>query len=356
MAALDLKIPDRVPIFDIAVDYPIVKAITGKEIALTAQTIENDLKVMAECNSKLGLDFFVYYPGYGISESGKVNYIKEKTYIDSWGAIRKELDFPAYEHLYIGGSIKNEEDYANFHFPDPQKAIDALLDVERTLKEIQEHLLLVGGVVGGFTTGMEMRGVANFLIDCHRNPQFAKRIMDTVYSFNIEIAKAFADIGVDVVLYDDDYADLKGPLLAPKIWRDLVKPYQNSFVKEFRKRGLWAIEHSDGNLNLILDDLIEPGLSGLHPIEPLAMKIGEVKKRYGSRICLIGNVDCGNTMTLGTEEDVRRDVRRCIDEASAGGGHILSASNSLHWQIPVRNVLAMADEAKRYGRYQKNGG
>lgn len=111
------------------------------------------------------------------------------------------------------------------------------------------------------------------------------------------------------------------------------------------------IEHSDGNLNPILSDLIEPGLNGLHPIEPAAMKISSVKQQFGDRICVIGNVDCGNTMTLGTEDDVRRDVRRCIDEASAGGGHVLSASNTLHWQIPVRNVLAMVDEAKKYGRY-----
>jgi uroporphyrinogen decarboxylase len=196
-----------------------------------------------------------------------------------------------------------------------------------------------------------MRGIANFLIDCHRKPQFAKKIMDMRHKFNMQVAKALADVGAEVILYDDDYADLKGPLLSPKIWRELVKPYQHDFVREFRKRGLWVIEHSDGNLTPILSDLVEPGLSGLHPIEPAAMEISDVKRKFGDRICVIGNVDCGNTMTLGTEDDVRRDVRRCIDEASPGGGHVLSASNTLHWQIPVRNVLAMVDEAKKYGRY-----
>lgn len=350
-AALSLRIPDRVPIFDI-VDYPIIKEITGKEMGLTRKTAKNDLQTMAECNRKLGLDFFVYYAGYGASEVRAVKYLKEKTYVDEWGAIRRELDLPVLEPAYVGGSIKSEEDFDNFQPPDPQDYASTIVDLQSVLKKIQEDLLLVGGTLGGFTIGMEMRGIANFLIDCHRRPDFARRIMDMTYRFNIEIAKAFAEIGADAILYDDDYADTRGPLIPPRIWRELVKPFQNRFVKECKRRGLWVIEHSDGNLNPILEELIAPKLDALHPIEPNAMKIGQVKREFGDRICVIGNVDCGNTMTLGSEDDVRREVRRCIDEASAGGGYVLSSSNSLHWRIPVVNILAMVDEAKKYGEYR----
>jgi hypothetical protein len=52
----------------------------------------------------------------------------------------------------------------------------------------------------------------------------------------------------------------------------------------------------------------------------------------------------------GNEEDVRRDVRRCIDATAKGGGFILASSNSIH-SIKVENLYTMADEASKYGKY-----
>jgi uroporphyrinogen decarboxylase len=196
-----------------------------------------------------------------------------------------------------------------------------------------------------------MRGMSNFLLDCHLNPNFAREIMEMVHAYSVEVASALADVGVDVVLYDDDYSESKGPFVSPETWRKLVKPFYCTFVEKFKKRGLFVMLHSDGNVTPLMEDLLEPGIDALNPIEPGAMQLRKVKETYGDRICLVGNVDCGNIMTLGTEEDVRSDVRRCIREASPGGGHILSNSNSLHWQIPTKNAIAMLEEAKRYGRY-----
>ena len=77
----------------------------------------------------------------------------------------------------------------------------------------------------------------------------------------------------------------------------------------------------------------------------------DVKERYGSKICILGNVDCRRVLPFGTEEEVRRDVRRCIDAAANGGGYILASSNSLHANCKVENIYTMIDEARKYGRY-----
>jgi len=103
----------------------------------------------------------------------------------------------------------------------------------------------------------------------------------------------------------------------------------------------------------LLDDFIEIGINGLHPIEPPYMSMAYMKQheRYGDKFFLRGNVDCGEILVQGTEADVRKDVRRCIDEAAAGGGFILADSNSLHSVVDTKNVLWMIDEGRKYGRY-----
>ena len=117
-------------------------------------------------------------------------------------------------------------------------------------------------------------------------------------------------------------------------------------------RNVYVMKHSDGNLYPILDDLISLGIDGLHPIEPGAMDLADVKNRYGSRIFLRGNVDNMHVLPYGSEEDVRRDVRRCIDAAAKGGGFILAESNSMHANVKTENIWTMIDEARKYGVYR----
>ena len=116
--------------------------------------------------------------------------------------------------------------------------------------------------------------------------------------------------------------------------------------------GALCIKHSDGNLMKILDMIIETGIDGINPIDPIAgMNIQKIKKMYGNRVCIIGNIDCGDLLTNGTPEQVIKAVKMCIKTASPGGGHILSSSNSIHSGVKPENFLAMVEAAKKYGKY-----
>ena len=81
------------------------------------------------------------------------------------------------------------------------------------------------------------------------------------------------------------------------------------------------------------------------------MDIGEVKKVYGDRVAIHGNIDCAHLLTFGKPEDVRNAVKDCIHKASPGGGHILSSSNSIHAGVPPENFIAMVEAAREYGEY-----
>ena len=109
--------------------------------------------------------------------------------------------------------------------------------------------------------------------------------------------------------------------------------------------------HSDGDLRPILEDLIGCGFNALQPIEPKAMDIVELKRDYGGRLCLAGNIDLGFTLTLGTPDDVRAEVRERIQAVGPQGGYCVGSSNSVTNYVPLPNFGAMLEATFKYGCY-----
>jgi uroporphyrinogen decarboxylase len=100
-----------------------------------------------------------------------------------------------------------------------------------------------------------------------------------------------------------------------------------------------------------MDDLLDMGFDAIHPIEPKAMDLADLKAKLGHRLCFLGAIDLGEILTRGTPEDVDRAVRKCIHIAAPGGGYGVGSSNTVaHW-VPMENYRAMLVAARRYGRY-----
>ncbi len=92
--------------------------------------------------------------------------------------------------------------------------------------------------------------------------------------------------------------------------------------------------------------------SNADPIDPLGdMDIAYMKKTYGDRLALKGNVNCATTLVNGTVREVVQETLSVIEAASAGGGLILSSSNSIHSSVNPANYLAMLSTIKAYGQY-----
>ena len=104
----------------------------------------------------------------------------------------------------------------------------------------------------------------------------------------------------------------------------------------------------------ILDIMIDfCGIDGLQPLEPTGdekMTLGWLKKNYGNKITLCGNIDCGKLVTW-TEQEIEEEVKKAIRIAAPGGGYIISSSNSLHGGIPAENALAYTRAVHKWGKY-----
>lgn len=121
-----------------------------------------------------------------------------------------------------------------------------------------------------------------------------------------------------------------------------LAPSLRKMVELAHRLNVPVIKHTDGNIWKIFDLIIETGIDGIHPIDPMAgMDLGEAKAKYGNKICLMGNVNCGSTLSWGTIEEVRQEVKECIRKAGHRGGYICASSNSIHCGVRPENYIAM---------------
>jgi uroporphyrinogen-III decarboxylase len=364
LTAIQHKQPDTVPV-DCWLDLVHVERILNRRTRDASFFVDknpaqvkedmNDLmiqnqRLINEAHRKLGLDSYFVSDYYVYPRGYRPKFIDSNTYVDHLGKvykIRRDVNVT----YWVDGVIKTPEDLDRFEFPDP-KDFD-YTSVELTVEEAgEEYPVLAWCHLSEMFSYLARGGIDKLVYDLYRNPDFARNLIGKISSTNMGIIDEMIKRGVDVVAVGDDVADTRGPFFPPRIFRQYFYPYLEKLVEMAHRKKVYVMKHSDGNLYPILDDLISLGIDGLHPIEPGAMDLADVKNRYGARIFLRGNVDNMHVLPYGSEEDVRKDVRRCIDAAAKGGGFILAESNSMHANVKTGNIWTMIDEARRYGVYR----
>lgn len=127
-------------------------------------------------------------------------------------------------------------------------------------------------------------------------------------------------------------------------------PYLAELVDSVASLGVPVVLHSDGQITGYLPDLTQTRFAALHPLQRTAgMDLGWVKRNYGQRLCLIGNVDSSRTLPYGTPADVAAEARQAMDIAAPGGGYVLASDHSIHDGIPVENTIELFRVGREYG-------
>jgi uroporphyrinogen decarboxylase len=361
LTSLELREPDMVPVCD-SMDQYIAEQITGiKTEGYSGQAVlakgsvwEAVLKnaiVTTKASWLLGHDASFVKDYWICSKEYTPKRIGESRFIDEWGRVM-ETRADTKTVWWVSGTVETEEELETYTPPDPSASGRFEL-VEKVANMAKEYnMAVLGSIHSGFTFAFEVRGgIDKLIIDMYRRPRFYNKLRDAIDEVCLEYEKMLLDAGIDALFMPDDYAESHGPFMSLEFFRKFEIPRMKRFITLAKNRGVPVIKHTDGNVYPILDDMIDAGIDGLHPIEPGAMDLADVKEKYGERLCLLGNVDCRYVLPFGSERDVRNDVRRCIDAAAKGGGYIMASSNSLHANCKVENIYTMLDETRKYGSY-----
>lgn len=246
------------------------------------------------------------------------------------------------------GLIRSFEDFEKYSFP--KKEDFDYSKFEAVTQYLPDGMGVIGQYGDIFTMVWELMGFEEFSFALYDNPELVEALFDTIGNLVLSMFEYFAQCdAVDVLWYSDDIAYVSGLMLSPAVLRRYFFPWLKKIGDLARASGKPLIYHTDGKVYEVMEDIIDSGVDALHPIEPQAMALAEVKQRYGDRLCLIGHVDV-DLLSRGTPAEVRQQVRKNIEEAAYNGGYCVGSGNSIPEYVKFENYLTMLAAAKEFGR------
>jgi len=139
------------------------------------------------------------------------------------------------------------------------------------------------------------------------------------------------------------------------IFRKLSLPTLQAITRICKDAGIPSQIHCCGpEYALVKIAAEETDLSSINPLEIPPMgdcDLGRLKREFGNKISLMGNLHTTDVMLRGSPDDVRRESKKCIDLAAEGGGFILSTGDQCGRDTPFENIRAMIEVARTYGIY-----
>lgn len=326
--------PDRVPNAELHVDWQIKQAFLGRPI----KSVQDDIDFWYQA----GYDYIYLRANYEYRMVGDGLANTEHLYagdmqMSKWDGEEKSL-------------VNSWEEYEAYPWPDPE-TIDYSNLVECAQK-LYPGMKIVSGVGGIFTRVWRIMGFDPFCFALVDKPDLISELFRRVGETQIEVFRRIVEMDqVGAMWYGDDLAYSSGTMVSPKVLRKYLFPYLEEMGMMCKAKNLPFIIHSDGNLHAVLPDLIRCGLNAIHPIEPKAMDSKELKKMYGDRLCLLGNIEIGEILTLGTPEEVDQEVKNKIKDLAAGGGYAVGSSNTVAHYVKLENFKAMIRATRKYGVY-----
>ncbi len=351
LAALRRETPDRVPWIENEIEEELQVKIMGS----------SDYEPADLCR-KLGMDGFGYHfpKGIGAAASqalqsgesvkaafyypGKITF----DFVPPWIAEMGTDDTSG--RAYIKRGLLDSRDALDLFdqfLPDPDHPA-RYERVAQWLKQFKQEFATFARIRLGAASTLESMGIDVFGYMLYDDPELVHEIHRRFSDWSARVVRHLNELDFDFLWANDDLAGNNGPFMSPKVFREFFLPHMKTVAQEIKKPWIF---HSDGDLFPLLPDLTTLGMNAIHPIQPAAMDIGRMKREYGDRVAIAGNIDLDYTLTLGTPEEVDAEVKGRIAAAGPGGGYMVTSANSLTNYCKVENVLAMANAVKKYGTY-----
>jgi len=338
LTALHGEEPDRVPLGDFSVDQILLDQFMGRPVKTLQDQI--DFRIAA------GFDFVTGLSGI-FERFGAAEGIATKEESAKTASGRERTRHWANEHE---GVMTDWQQFEKYPWP---SAGDFDMSTWETFDAIlpkgMKAVLMLGKI---YTPVWMLMGAESFFNALEVNEPLVAAIFEKVGKIQYEtFLRVIEHPCIGAVANPDDIAHNTGLLIHPDYLRKYLFPWYKKMGEVCRDRGIGFIFHSDGDCTEIMDDLVDAGFHGFNPIQPNCMDIVGVKKKWGQKLCLIGNINLDSTLTLGTPEDVRAEVYERIRTIGPGGGYMVASSNSVPDYVPLNNMKAMFEATLEFGVY-----
>ena len=210
--------------------------------------------------------------------------------------------------------------------------------------------------IAGDNIGCLLRGIEQAMVDLIEHPDIVHyclgKLFDLAYQDTLRIYEQ-ARGQVLITYVAEDMGSQDGMMFSPRQVKEFLLPGMKRMIDLAHSAGAYVFHHNDGACRPIIPTMIEAGIDVLNPMQSNArdMEAPKVKAKAGNRLALWGGIDTHEVLPKGTPEEVREEVKRKIAVYGRNGGYMLSPDHNVLGDVPPRNLLAMFEAAREFGKY-----
>jgi len=236
--------------------------------------------------------------------------------------------------------ITDRATFSNYPWPDPELGdFDLINRVSTYLKTNMKFVTPgPGGVLENVIDLVGFERLCYLLFD---DEQLTKDIFDAVGSRLLrfyEIVSALEPVGALIV--NDDWGFKTQTMLDPGSMYRYVFPWHKKIVDAIHFNGKPAILHSCGNLETVMDYLIdELGYDAKHSWEDAICPVETAWQRWGNRIAILGGIDM-DFLVRSTPDAIHQRSVNLLNMTNSES-YALGSGNSIPAFVPTENYLAM---------------
>ena len=320
---------------------PLICSMSGKCAGMTHKekrsTAENEAKCQIEAYNRFGNDVLI--AEYGLHTVGKSLGSKMSDPEDAVPAIIDHVlkDLADIDQLdFERVKLKNSKDF-QLHLE------CAKILIERMGKEVPTGTLISGPL----TAVASIYPVEKLLKALRKKGEDVHKLMRLCTDALKEVHNEFVNVG-SMILFCEPIAS--GSIISPKDYREFVLPYTIELMKNIHDHKGMVCYHICGDTKKIIPEMLKtkPDMISIDNRVPIEF----AKELIQPYMPLVGNVDPVETMILGTPENVDKAIKHCIKEAyDSKNGYILCTGCDLNGNIPLENLDAFMNAARKYGKF-----
>ena len=223
---------------------------------------------------------------------------------------------------------------------DAKKAIDEI-DRENTL-------VMVPTFRGLFERAHCLMTFEDALMNLYGEPEAMNELFAAYTDWKLQVVEQLIDnLQPDVIHTHDDWGSRDNLLFSPDVFRELFKPHYARLYGYIKDRGVMVQHHADCYCQGLEKDMVDLGIDMWQGVLP-TNDINKIIENTENKMLLMGGLQQDKIdQADATEEVIRAEVRRAIDEYGPSGS-FLPCIPSLE-TINEHATPIVIDECNRYG-------
>lgn len=323
---LNKQRPSRPVLFEFYLNDRLLKKLTGMPASYVPKDLNEEAAMQVKAYEKAGYDYCTVRPtGFHFSRGNRES--KESVSLNE------------------GAIITDWDSYEAYVWPDADKADYSFFrDMQGKLPGNMK--LIAYGPDGVLENVIALVGYENLCYMLYEDPELVKAVTESVGKAMLQYYENVVSYPtVGGIISNDDWGFKTQTMFAPDMLREYIFPWHKRIVEAAHKQNKYAILHSCGFMDEIIDDIIEDmRFDGKHSYEDTIRPVEEAYEWLRGRIAVIGGIDLDFVCSKDEAAITERCVRM-LERTKERGGYALGTGNSVPEYVPDDHYFAMIKAA-----------